>query len=182
MPSKILVADDNPVVRTALRHLLQDSNSWEIVEAVNGQEAISTTVELRPDLVILDLVMPVMDGLTAAREISRILPEVPLLMCTMHTSRQLEAEARKFGVRGIVSKADSSLLLSLVQQLLAAKPAEPVIAAEPLIAADPAVISSISPKPVIVPPIPDPAAATPSDKTTTLTEPEKEVPQRRRCG
>src|SRR5437016_14202916 len=104
MPVQILIADDNPVVRPALRHLLDSIDSWEILDAENGQEAIAQARELRPNLIILDLVMPVMDGLTAAREISKLLPETPLLMHTLHWSPQLEWEAQKVGVRKMIPK------------------------------------------------------------------------------
>ena len=89
-----------------------------MIEAENGREAVPKTVELRPDVVILDLAMPVLDGLHAAREISQQLPQTPMLIYTMHWSPHLEVEAQKFGVRKIISKANSSLLLSSVQQLL----------------------------------------------------------------
>src|SRR5579871_2962068 len=125
MPARILVADDNPIVRTTLRHLLEGVGYSGIIEAEDGRDAISKTLELRPDIVILDLAMPVIDGLHAAREISQHLPQTPMLIYTMHWSPHLEVEAHKFGVRKIVSKAESSLLLSTVQQLLAEIPQPP---------------------------------------------------------
>src|SRR5258708_32608242 len=102
MPVRILIADDNPVVRTALRHLLESVGHWEIIDVENGLEAIAQAQEFRPNLIILDLVMPVMDGLTAAREISRLLPDIPLLMHTLHPYPQVELEAQKVGVRRVV--------------------------------------------------------------------------------
>ena len=122
MPIRILIAEDNPAVRTAVRQLLENASPWEIVEVENGHKALAQAPELRPNLIILDLVMPVMDGLAAAREISKILPDIPLLMYTLHWSPQVELEAQKVGVRKVVSKSDSKLLLSIVQQLLAAEP------------------------------------------------------------
>ena len=122
MPDRILIADDNPVVRTALRHLLESIDSWEIIDAENGQQALAKAQELQPDLIILDLVMPVMDGLTAAREISKLLPETPLVMHTLHWSPQLEVEAQKVGVRKLIPKTDSKALVSAVQQSLASTP------------------------------------------------------------
>lgn len=121
MTPRILIADDNPGVRSALKHLLENQEQWEISEANNGQEAISKAAEARPDVILIDLAMPVMDGLTAAREISKILPETPILMCTMHWSRQLELEAQKYGVRQVLSKTDTSTLLSAVQQTVSSK-------------------------------------------------------------
>ena len=119
MPIRILIAEDNPAVRTALHTLLADAGLWEIVGVENGRDAIAKAQELRPNLIILDLVMPEMDGLRAAREISKLLPETPMLMYTMHWSPQVEMEAQKVGVRRVVSKADNRLLFSLVQQFLA---------------------------------------------------------------
>jgi DNA-binding NarL/FixJ family response regulator len=116
--------DDNPVVRKTLRQLLEDGGSWEISEAEDGKVAISRALEFRPDVIVLDLVMPVMDGLNAAREISRVLPDAAIVMYTMHWSAALEIEAQKSGVRKLVSKSQSNVLLATVQELIAALPAE----------------------------------------------------------
>ena len=122
MPTRILIADDNPVVRTAVRQLLESTDHWEITEVENGREAIAKAQELRPNLIILDLVMPVMDGLAAARELSKILPNTPLLMNTLHWSPQVEVEAQKVGVRKVVSKVESQTLVSVVREVLAKEP------------------------------------------------------------
>jgi len=118
MNSRILIAEDNPAVRNALRQLLESAGHWEVVEAENGEEAIGKAQELKPDLIILDLVMPVMDGLKAARQISKLLPDVPVVMHTMHWSPQMELEAQKVGVRKVVPKSESAVLISTVQQFL----------------------------------------------------------------
>jgi len=125
MPIRILIAEDNPTVRTALRSLLEGAGPWEIVDVENGQDALAKAQEVKPNLVILDLVMPVMDGLKAARQISQLLPEVPILMHTMHWSPQVEVEAQKVGVRKVVPKSDSRLLVSTVQQFLISEAPEP---------------------------------------------------------
>src|SRR5580765_4396499 len=106
MPTQILIADDNPAVRTALRQLRESAQFSEVVEAENGRDAIGKAQERKPDIVILDLVMPVMDGLVAARELSRIMPGVPLLMHTLHWSPQVEIEAQKVGVRKVTPRAE----------------------------------------------------------------------------
>jgi two-component system, chemotaxis family, chemotaxis protein CheY len=118
MPIRILIAEDSPSVRTALRTLLEGAGPWEIIDVDNGAEAVAKAQELKPDLFILDLVMPVMDGFQAARQISKLFPNTPILMHTMHWSQQVEIEAQKVGVRKVVSKADSMLLVSTVRQLL----------------------------------------------------------------
>src|SRR5579859_7024071 len=116
MPIRILVAADNPPVRSALRHLLESAGEWEVTEVENGRDALTKAQELKPDVIILDLVMPVMDGITAARELSRLLPSIPLLMHTLHWSPQVELEAQKVGVRKVVPKADSKGLVTAIQQ------------------------------------------------------------------
>jgi CheY-like chemotaxis protein len=125
MPQRILIADDNPRFRKALRQLLEGLDRWEIIEVNDGQEAITKSVETRPDLVLLDLAMPVKDGLAAAREISQLLPATPILMCTMHISGYLEVEAQKWGIRQVLSKTDSNLILPAIRQWLS--PQEPRI-------------------------------------------------------
>lgn len=125
MPPRILIADDNPVVRTTLRHLLESLNHSEIIEAADGEEAVSLALEFQPDLAILDLAMPRVDGLTAARKISQALPSLPIVMYTMHFSPHLEVEVLKYGVRKLVSKSQSSVLVSTVQELLAAQASAP---------------------------------------------------------
>jgi DNA-binding NarL/FixJ family response regulator len=139
MPIRILIADDNDVFRSAFRQLLEGSYQWEIIEARDGQEAVSKAVELRPNVVILDLAMPIKDGLTSAREISHLLPDTPIMMCTMHMSPHLEAEAYKSGIRKVLSKSESVLLVPAIRQLLAPVPSESTpLSAEPI----PPVVSS----------------------------------------
>ena len=125
MPPRILIADDNPVVRTTLRHLLESLQACEILEAEDGEEAVARALELHPDLTILDLAMPRVDGLNAARKISQTLPAMPIVMYTMHWSPHLELEAMKYGVRKLILKTRSSVLVSTVQELLAARASAP---------------------------------------------------------
>jgi CheY-like chemotaxis protein len=139
MRTRILIAEDSPAVRAALRSLLERAGPWDVIDVKNGQEAVAKAQELKPDLIIIDLVMPVMDGLTAARHISKLLPEIPMLMHTMHWSSQIEVEAQKVGVRKVVSKANSQLLLSTIRQFLTAE------SPPPLTTTAPAISSSISP-------------------------------------
>ena len=118
MPTRILIADDNPLFRTAFRHVLEATDLWEIIETCDGQEAVTKAVEIRPDLIILDLAMPVKDGLAAARELSKLLPETPILMCTLHASPPVELEARKSGIRQLISKSESIEIVAAIRQLL----------------------------------------------------------------
>lgn len=173
MPARILVADDNPIVRTTLRLLLEGIGQSGIIEAENGREAVSKTVELRPDVVILDLAMPVLDGLHAAREISQQLPQTPMLIYTMHWSPHLEVEAQKFGVRKIISKANSSLLLSSVQQLLDEIPPPPALHAAEAI--PPHILQPSEPAAKLVPSepsLPSPAVSLAAEAGPASSQPE----------
>jgi DNA-binding NarL/FixJ family response regulator len=123
MPGRILIADDNPAVRTALRQLLS-AKDREIVEAGDGVDAVAKAIESPPDVAVLDLAMPAMDGLAVARELSRRLPNTALVMCTMHWSSHLQVEALKFGVKKVISKAEGGLLVTTVEELLAASRAD----------------------------------------------------------
>jgi CheY-like chemotaxis protein len=158
MPVRILIADDNPLVRTALHHLLESVDHWEILDAANGREAVAQALQFRPNLIILDLVMPVMDGLAAAREISKLLPEIPLVMHTLHLYPQVELEAQKVGARKVVPKADSKGLVAAIQQLLATNP--------PAASAGPTVVPTDIPPPDVaaLPAVADAENSTASDK------------------
>ncbi len=134
MSTRILISDDNPTFRRTLRHLLESVEQWEIIETCDGEEAVRKALETRPNLIVLDLAMPVKDGLAAAREISQVLPETPILMCTMHASAQLEIEALKSGIRQIISKSESSVIVPAIQQLLAKNAPVPSISVAPPIA------------------------------------------------
>jgi len=107
MTIRILLADDHAIVRKEFRALLETHAGWKVCgEADNGQEAVVKAAELKPDLIILDLSMPVMDGLRAACEIAAIMPAVPILIYTEHSYWEIELEAKRFGVRRVVSKTD----------------------------------------------------------------------------
>ena len=88
--ARILIADDNPHVRHAMRILLEHHPEWQVCgEAVDGRDAVSKAKQLSPDLVVLDFLMPGLNGLEAAREIHKSVPGVRMLMCTMYLSPQL---------------------------------------------------------------------------------------------
>ena len=105
---RVLVADDQPGIRKRICLTLASMLALEACdEAANGQEAVEKAEESSPDLIILDVTMPVMNGLDAARRIRLFSPLTPILILTMHKSRQLMEEARKIGVQGYVVKADA---------------------------------------------------------------------------
>ncbi len=119
MPKCILIVDDNAVVRRCLRGILENEG-WQICgEAENGRDAIDQAQQLRPDLIILDLAMPVMNGMEAAPLISKMLPHVPIVMFSIHGGDALQREARAAGVAAVVSKADNMKnLVGLARTLL----------------------------------------------------------------
>ncbi|MGB7438337.1 MAG: response regulator transcription factor, partial [Candidatus Acidiferrum sp.] len=102
---RIVIADDHEAVRKGVRTILTSRPDIEVVaEAPDGSEAIRKTLELKPDLVILDLSMPVMGGFAAAIELRRLVPEIPILFYSMHEGPHLVKEAKHIGVRGLVNK------------------------------------------------------------------------------
>lgn len=128
MAPRILIADDHEMMRLGLRSFLQAHREVEVLEASDGREAVEKTAESKPDLVILDISMPVMDGFSAAREIKRVAPETPILILTFQKNDTLAETARKIGVNGYLTKGeDSAALLRAIDGAIgspAAKSAE----------------------------------------------------------
>lgn len=103
----ILIVDDNPQIRKIVRSALEADGSCKVCgEAVNGQDAIEKAARLHPDLVVLDLTMPILNGLDAARVLSKTMPNVLLIMLTNHANKLVEPEARSAGIKALLSKAD----------------------------------------------------------------------------
>jgi DNA-binding NarL/FixJ family response regulator len=116
---RILVADDSPAVRRCLRGLLDQHDDWLVCgEASNGREAVERFRDAKPDLIVLDFQMPEMNGLDAARRIVDLSPKTPILMVTVHLSKQLSEEARKVGIRGACAKTDIGSVVDAVGALL----------------------------------------------------------------
>ena len=102
---RILVADDHEAVRKGVCAILSARPDLEVCgEAENGKVAIEKAHALKPDMIILDITMPVLSGFEAAREIRKTMPQVPILILSMHESNQLIEEAKKIGVQGYVTK------------------------------------------------------------------------------
>ncbi|HTA23284.1 MAG TPA: response regulator transcription factor [Terriglobales bacterium] len=113
MTVRILVVDDHPVVRHGLKTLLDGHPEWEVIdEAEDGIEAVDKANSLKPDVIILDVSMPRMDGLEACRQIRKNLPESEVLIVTQHDSAQMMHEARSAGARGYVVKSNVARDLS----------------------------------------------------------------------
>ena len=120
MPRRILLADDHETVRKGLRSILGVRPDWEICgEAADGREAVEQATLLKPDLVIMDIGMPGLDGLGATRQIIRQLPGTEVLILTMHDSEQIVWEVLDAGARGFVMKSDAGReLIAAAEALL----------------------------------------------------------------
>jgi DNA-binding NarL/FixJ family response regulator len=121
MAHKILIVDDSAAIRQSLRSSIERQKDLQVCgEAENGESAVARVKELTPDLVILDLQMPVMNGLDAARRIAQIAPQLPMLMFTMYSSEYLVTEARAAGIKDVFSKSSGILdgLISAIQEIL----------------------------------------------------------------
>ena len=120
MPRSVLVVDDHEVIRRQLRLLFNSDPAFTVCgEAIHGVDAIQKAQQLCPDLIILDLAMPEMNGLEAASALRHILPDVPIFLLTVHFSRELELTAFGSGVCAVFSKHDDldSLVARARQEL-----------------------------------------------------------------
>lgn len=127
---RILIVDDNPTVRRYLRAVLEQQDSWRVSgEARTGTEALQRVSEAPPDLIVMDYRMPDLNGLDVAKRLSRTFPKIPILMVTLHLSRQLADAAREAGVRGACAKQDIGSVVEAVDVLLHERTYFPPIAA-----------------------------------------------------
>jgi|SRR5882724_5885593 len=115
MPCSILIVDDYAPIRHLLRLCIEQNTDWQVCgEAENGRVAVEKVKQMHPDMVILDFQMPVMNGLEAARRISKLALDTAMVMFTTHLNEQLLNDAGAAGIKDVVSKSDS-----LVNRLLA---------------------------------------------------------------
>ena len=124
MPVRILVADDHQVVRTGLRALLESKTGWEVcAEAANGREAVEKAGQLKPDVAVLDIGMPLLNGVEATRQIRKLSPQTEILILTMHDSELLIQEVLGAGALGYILKDDADRnLVAAVDALRRHKP------------------------------------------------------------
>lgn len=121
---RILIADDHEVVREGVRALLQHEPEWEVCGvAANGSEAVELAIKLKPDVVIVDMTMPELDGLQVVRQIKRALPQTEMLVFSAHESESVIAEVFAAGAKSYIRKADAGRhLISALRSLQQHKP------------------------------------------------------------
>jgi DNA-binding NarL/FixJ family response regulator len=125
MSTTVLIVDDSPPIRRSLRAWFERREGWEVCgEAENGAIAVEQVKALNPDIVILDLSMPVMNGLDTAREIAAIAPKTAMVLFTMHASEHLLKDAQRAGIRDVVSKLDGPATLMASVESIVQEPGE----------------------------------------------------------
>ena len=118
---KILVADDHDIVRTGMKSLMEDQPGWQVVaEAGTGRMAVDKAKAFSPDVCVLDVTMPELNGLEAARQIKKLLPNTEILILTVHESEQIASEVLKVGARGYILKSDAGRELVAAVKAVAA--------------------------------------------------------------
>ncbi|MGD0542859.1 MAG: response regulator transcription factor [Candidatus Acidiferrales bacterium] len=123
MPLKILLVDDERMVRSALQRLLSARPEWKVVgEAIDGLDAVSKARDLKPDVVIMDVTMPEMNGLQATPAIKKENPAIEILIFTQHDSNQIVREAQKAGASGYLLKSQAHWLAAAVDAISQHKP------------------------------------------------------------
>jgi DNA-binding NarL/FixJ family response regulator len=123
-PLRILIADDHDVMRDGTRSLIERQPGWEVCGlACTGREAVARAIELQPDIVIMDMSMPELNGLDAAVQIRRRLPRTEILMFTAHETEELVREVFEAGAKSFIYKSDAhEFLVDAIQSLSQHKP------------------------------------------------------------
>jgi len=109
---QILIADDHELVRKGIRAVLENQPGWKVCgEAINGRQAVEMAEQLGPDVIVVDVTMPELNGLEATRQICKAIPQAEVLILTMHESEKLLSEIVAAGAHGYILKANTSRLL-----------------------------------------------------------------------
>jgi DNA-binding NarL/FixJ family response regulator len=119
IPVRLVLADDHEIMRVGLRSLLEGHVNWSVVgEAIDGEEAVEMVLSLKPDVALLDIAMPKISGLEAARQILSQVPRTKILLLSAHDSTQVIADVLDSGAKGYVLKSDAARdLVAAVQAL-----------------------------------------------------------------
>ena len=117
--ARILIADDAEKVRKSLRQLLEQHDHWEVCgEAVDGEDTLQKLEQLSPDVVVLDVAMPGLDGLEVARRINKMHRPVAIVLCSMYVDPQLAQSARRTGISVLVSKSNPRQIVEGIEAAL----------------------------------------------------------------
>jgi DNA-binding NarL/FixJ family response regulator len=124
MPVRILIADDHEVVREGMRALIEHEPNWEVCGvATNGQEAVDAAKKLKPEVVVLDMTMPELDGLGAVRQIKRALPNTEVVIFSAHHSEEVIEQVFEAGAKSYIQKSDAGRhLVTAIKSLAEHKP------------------------------------------------------------
>lgn len=118
MPYRIVIADQNREIRSRIRFLLEEAG-WEVIgEASDGQDAVDQAQKLCPDLVTLDIAMPIKNGIEAATEILKTSPRTKVLILTIHEAEEIRNQALRAGVHGYALKTSGPELIEQVRKVL----------------------------------------------------------------
>jgi DNA-binding NarL/FixJ family response regulator len=119
MPKTILVADDNAMIRKSLCRIFEIIEDYDIcAEAVNGEEAITLAIQHKPDLIVLDFRMPVLNGIETAYELKRIMPHVPIILFTLHADTVTYVLGPDSPIDLVVAKSDAVHIVDHVRSLI----------------------------------------------------------------
>ena len=120
-PVKILIADDHEVMRMGIRNLLESVSGWTVsAEASTGTEAVEIALQSAPDVIVMDITMPELNGLEAAAKIAQQRPEIPVIMFSLHLSEEIVGRFKTGAIRGAVAKSEAARdLLDAVRAVLA---------------------------------------------------------------
>jgi CheY-like chemotaxis protein len=119
MPKKILVADDNALIRKSLGLIFEIEKDYHLcAQAANGEEAITLAMRHKPDLIVLDYQMPVMNGVEAAYELKRIMPDIPIILFTVHADSIKNAVGPNSPIDLVVAKCDAIQIVVHIRSLI----------------------------------------------------------------
>ena len=122
MTVRILIADNHELVRSVIANLIREAG-WKVCGiASDGKSTVEKALELKPDLLIIDHRMPDRDGISVGHEIRSLLPDIPILLCTLFASPSLENEAKNSGFQGVVQKSDGAALIAVIRSTLGLGP------------------------------------------------------------